>query len=49
VDANGREFTQLIEKGIMGSVFYNQIYNTYFSEARTGDDVENTVLRDGKN
>ena len=49
VDANGREFTQLIEKGIMGSVFYNQIYNTYFSDARTGDDVENTVLREGAN
>lgn len=49
VDANGREFTQLIEKGIMGSVFYNQIYNTYFSDARTGDDVENTTLREGSN
>ncbi len=49
VDKNGREFTQLIEKGIMGSVFYNQIYNTYFSDTRTGDDVENTVLREGKN
>lgn len=49
VDANGREFTQLIEKGIMGSVFYNQIYNTYFSDARTGDDIENTNLREGSN
>ncbi len=47
VDANGREFTQLIEKGIMGAVFYNQIYNTYFSDARTGDDIENTILREG--
>ena len=49
VDANGREFTQLIEKGLMGAVMYNQIYNTYFTEARTGDDVENTVLREDKN
>lgn len=49
VAANGREYTQIIEKGIMGSVFYNQIYNTYFSEDRTGDAVENTVLRAGKN
>ena len=49
VDANGREFTQLIEKGLMGTVMYNQIYNTYFSEDRTGDDVENTALREGKN
>ncbi len=49
VDANGREFTQLIEKGLMGTVMYNQIYNTYFSDARTGDDVENTTLREGAN
>ncbi len=49
VDANGREFTQLIEKGLMGTVMYNQIYNTYFSDDRTGDDVENTELREGKN
>ena len=43
VDENGREFTQLIEKGLMGAVFYNQIYNVYLSDARTGDDVENTA------
>ncbi len=49
VDANGREFTQLIEKGLMGTVMYNQIYNTYFSDSRTGDDVENTVVTEGKN
>ena len=49
VDANGREFTQLIEKGLMGTVMYNQIYNTYFSDGRTGDDVENTTLREGTN
>jgi len=49
IDANGREFTQLIEKGLMGTVMYNQIYNTYFSDSRTGDDVENTVLKEGTN
>ncbi|NND08154.1 MAG: DUF4856 domain-containing protein [Saprospiraceae bacterium] len=49
LDANGREFTQLIEKGLMGTVMYNQIFNTYFSDARTGDDVENTELSEGKN
>jgi len=49
IDANGREFTQLIEKGLMGAVFYHQTFNTYFSDARTGDDVENTELRAGKN
>ena len=49
VDANGREFTQMIEKGLMGTVMYNQIYNTYFTDGRTGDDVENTELRDDSN
>ncbi|MEO1515022.1 MAG: DUF4856 domain-containing protein [Bacteroidota bacterium] len=49
VDANGREFTQLIEKGLMGAVFYNQIYNVYLTGARIGNDVENTALRDGSN
>jgi len=49
VDANGREFTQLIEKGLMGTVMYNQIFNTYFSDDRTGDEVENIALKEGKN
>ena len=49
VDEHGREFTQLIEKGLMGTVMYNQIFNTYFTDDRIGDDVENTELRAGKN
>ena len=49
IDANGREFTQLVEKGLMGAVFFNQIYNVYLTDARTGDEVENTALREGKN
>ncbi|MFT6809208.1 MAG: hypothetical protein ACJA01_002440 [Saprospiraceae bacterium] len=49
VSANGREYAQMIEKGLMGTVMYNQIFNTYFSDDRTGDGVENTALRDGKN
>ncbi len=49
VDENGREFTQLIEKGLMGAVFYNQIYNTYLTADRIGDTVENVVLAEGKN
>ena len=48
VDGNGREFTQFIEKGLMGAVFYHQMYNVYLSDARTGDDVENVEL-DGDN
>ncbi|MGK7369956.1 MAG: DUF4856 domain-containing protein, partial [Candidatus Halalkalibacterium sp. M3_1C_030] len=49
VDEKGREFTQLIEKGLMGAVFYNQIYNVYLTDNRIGPDVENDVLVDEKN
>ena len=48
IDENGREFTQLIEKGLMGAVLYNQIYNTYLTENRIGDGVENVALSQGK-
>lgn len=49
VDEKGREFTQLIEKGLMGAVFYNQIFNVYLTEDRIGPDVENEELAEGKN
>ncbi|MEX0601034.1 MAG: DUF4856 domain-containing protein, partial [Rhodothermales bacterium] len=49
VDENGREFTQLIEKGMMGSVFYHQIYNVYLTDARIGDQVNNVDLNEGSN
>lgn len=49
VDANGREFTQLVEKGLMGAVFYNQIFNVYLTDDRIGPDVENEALREGTN
>ena len=49
VDANGREFTQLIEKGLMGSVFYNQIFNVYLTDERIGEGVENEELVEGEN
>lgn len=48
VDAHGREFTQLVEKGLMGAVFYHQIYNVYLTEQRIGDDVENDIVREGQ-
>lgn len=49
VNEKGQEFTQLVEKGLMGAVFYNQIYNSYLSEAKTGDAVDNETIVDGKN
>lgn len=49
VDENGHEFVQLIEKGIMGSTFYYQIYNSYLTDAKIGPAVDNATLEDGKN
>lgn len=49
VDAKGREFTQLVEKGLMGAVFLNQIYNTYLTDDRIGEAVENVELVEGEN
>lgn len=49
VDKKGREFTQLIEKGLMGAVFYNQIFNVYLTDEKIGPNVENEVLQKGKN
>lgn len=49
VNEKGWEFTQFVEKGLMGAVFYNQIYNAYLSDAKTGDDVDNETILEGKN
>ncbi len=49
VNEKGQEFTQFIEKGLMGSVFYHQIYNVYLSDDRTGDDVDNETIEEGDN
>lgn len=49
VNEKGWEFTQLIEKGLMGAVFYDQIFNSYLTDAKIGDDVDNANLVDGKN
>lgn len=49
VDKKGREFGQLIEKGMMGAVFYNQIFNVYLTDDRIGPGVENEDLAEGAN
>ncbi|MEN7550634.1 DUF4856 domain-containing protein [Rapidithrix thailandica] len=49
VDANGHEYTQFVEKGLMGSLIFHQIFNTYLTDDRTGDDVENVTLVEDKN
>lgn len=49
VDKNGKEFTQIIEKGLMGSLILHQIFNVYLTDAKIGANVENTQLVAGKN
>jgi hypothetical protein len=47
--AEGFEPTQMIEKGLMGAVFYNQITGVYLSDDKVGNSVDNTNLVEGEN
>lgn len=49
VDERGREFTQLVEKGLMGAVFYHQIFNVYLTDSKIGPNVENSETEEGAN
>ncbi|KAA3650403.1 MAG: DUF4856 domain-containing protein [Bacteroidetes bacterium] len=44
VDENGREFKELIEKGLMGATFYNQIVNNYLTSSKIGSAVDNETI-----
>jgi hypothetical protein len=46
-NAFGHEYSQFIEKGLMGAVFYNQLTDYYFSEGEM--DVDNSVAVDADN
>lgn len=48
VDANGVEWTQVIEKGLMGSLCYYQTTAVYMSESRIGNTVDNTTVVQGE-
>jgi hypothetical protein len=47
VNANGVEYVQLIEKGLMGAVFMYQALNVYFGSGKM--DVDNTAAEDPAN
>jgi hypothetical protein len=47
-DANGVEVMQLVEKGLMGAVFYYQAVETYLREGRIGPNVDNTTVTPGQ-
>lgn len=49
VSAKGHEYVQFIEKGLMGSVMYHQIFNVYLTDDRIGPNVENQAMSEGKN
>ncbi|MDF9797790.1 hypothetical protein OKW21_003053 [Catalinimonas alkaloidigena] len=48
MDENGVEYTQVIEKGLMGAVFYYQATAVYFSEEKIGPAVDNTEITEGE-
>ena len=48
VDANGKEYAQLIDKGLMGSCFYYQGTSKYLSDDKIGDAVDNEKVEEGK-
>lgn len=47
-DANGVEWTQVIEKGLMGSLMYYQTTAVYLDAAKTGNTVDNTTIVAGQ-
>jgi len=47
-DANGVEAIQLIEKGLMGAVFYYQAVETYLRDGRIGPGVDNITVTPGQ-
>lgn len=47
-DANGVEWTQVIEKGLMGSLMYYQTTAVYLDAAKIGNTVDNTTITAGQ-
>jgi hypothetical protein len=48
VDANGVELGQLIQKGLMGAVFYYQAVDHYLTAEEIGATVDNTTVKEGE-
>lgn len=45
---NGVEYTQLIEKGLMGALSYYQVSEKYTRDQKIGNSVDNETVNDGK-
>ncbi|RFP65720.1 DUF4856 domain-containing protein [Hymenobacter lapidiphilus] len=48
VNAKGVELGQLIQKGLMGAVFYYQTVDIYLSEEKIGNAVDNKTVKPGE-
>lgn len=48
LNENGVEYTQLIEKGLMGALSYYQIAEVYTSEDKIGASVDNEIVVEGE-
>ncbi len=48
LSAKGFDYTEMIEKGLMGAVFYYQATAIYLSDAKIGDDVDNETIEAGE-
>ncbi|MCX2742064.1 DUF4856 domain-containing protein [Pontibacter anaerobius] len=48
VDENGVEYAQVIQKGLMGAVFYYQAVESYLTEEKIGAAVDNTTVTEGE-
>ncbi len=48
VDSVGKEYIEMIEKGLMGALFFYQVAQVYTSDAKIGKNVDNITVIDGK-
>lgn len=48
VDSVGKEYLQMIEKGLMGALFYYQVAQVYLSDDSIGTNVDNITIIEGK-
>jgi hypothetical protein len=48
MDENGNDVIELIEKGLMGAVFYYQSVGVYLSESKTGSTIDNETVTAGE-
>jgi hypothetical protein len=48
VDSNGMELGQLISKGLMGAVFFNQAVEGYLTDEKIGNSVDNATVTAGE-